>query len=323
MAQFDMPLEELLQFKPQVREESDFDSFWQQTLSETRQYALDAEFREIEHPYRHLKIYDVSFSGYGGQQVKGWFVRPAEKTAYPCHLEFIGYGGGRSLPHEWTGLASTGIAHFIMDTRGQGSIWSPGDTPDPEKVPGNPQIPGFMTRGILSEKTYYYRRVFSDAVRAFECLLLRDDIDSSRISAGGGSQGGGITLALAGLVPELRLVFPDVPFLCHFHRAIRIVDSYPYAEIRDYLKTHREKVEQVHRTLSYFDGVNFARRARAKAFFSTALMDDICPPSTVYAAYNIYGGEKHMDLWDFNGHEGGGPFQKARQIERLQEFARG
>ena len=58
-----------------------------------------------------------------------------------------------------------------MDTRGQGSAWSKGDTPDPESDGGNPQYPGFMTRGVLDPKTYYYRRVFTDAVRAVEAAM--------------------------------------------------------------------------------------------------------------------------------------------------------
>ena len=47
-------------------------------------------------------------------------------------------------------------------------------------------------------------------------------------------------------------------------------------------------VEQVFKTLSYFDGVNFAARAHAPALFSVALMDAVCPPATVFAAYNAY-----------------------------------
>ncbi len=81
---------------------------------------------------------------------------------------------------------------------------------------------------------------------------------------------------------------PDVPFLCHYRRATEIMDTFPYNEIGNYCKTHRDKVETVFRTLSYFDGVNFAARAKAQALFSVGLMDMVCPPSTVYAAYNHY-----------------------------------
>ena len=70
-------------------------------------------------------------------------------------------------------------------------------------------------------------------------------------------------------------------------------------------------------TLSYFDGVNFAKRASAPAYFSVALQDLTCPPSTVYAAYNHYAGEKEIVVYPFNDHEGGLSHQKLAQITWL------
>jgi cephalosporin-C deacetylase len=82
---------------------------------------------------------------------------------------------------------------------------------------------------------------------------------------------------------------------------------------------HRDQVETVFRTLSYFDGVNFAARATAQALFSTAMMDDICPPSTVFAAYNHYQGDKDIRIWPFNNHEGGQSFQAVDKLKLLAE----
>lgn len=91
----------------------------------------------------------------------------------------------------------------------------------------------------------------------------------------------------------------------------------PYLEIVRYLAQHRDHKMRVIETLSYFDGVNFARIARAKALFSVALMDDVCPPSTVYGAFHAYGGEKTMAEYEFNNHEGGQAFQVQKQLEWL------
>ncbi|MBE0697380.1 MAG: acetylxylan esterase, partial [Anaerolineaceae bacterium] len=91
----------------------------------------------------------------------------------------------------------------------------------------------------------------------------------------------------------------------------------PYAEISSFCKTHRDKVEQVFETLSYFDGVNFAVRANPSALFSVALMDDICPPSTVFAAYNHYRGQKEIRVYEYNNHEGGGIYQNMEKIRFL------
>jgi len=315
---YDMPLDKLRIYRPARTEPKDFDAFWAETLAQARKFPLDARFERIETGLRLVDVFDVTYNGYGGQPIKGWLVLPRGYSGpLACVVEYIGYGGGRGHPFDWLLWANVGYAHFIMDTRGQGSTWRAGDTPDPEPEGSNPHVPGFMTRGILDPRTYYYRRVFTDAVRAVEAARSHPAVDARRVAVTGGSQGGGITLAAAGLVADLAAVMPDVPFMCHYRRATEITDSYPYAEIQNYCKTHRDKIETVFNTLGYFDGVNFAARAKAPALFSAGLMDEICPPSTVFAAYNYYGGPKEIQTWSYNHHEGGEDFQTAEKLRFL------
>jgi cephalosporin-C deacetylase len=319
MAFFDMPLEELETYLPTRDEPSDFDAFWADTLSETRRFPLNAQFTPVDTGLKTVEAFDVTFNGYGGQPIKGWLMLPAARSApLPCVVEYIGYGGGRGFPINWLIWASVGYAHLVMDTRGQGTTWSPGDTSDPEPDGANPHYPGFMTRGILSPKSYYYRRVFSDGVRAVEAAQANPAIDGSRIATSGGSQGGGISLAVSGLSPAVSVTMPDVPFLCHYRRATELKDTFPYNEISRYCHTHRDKIDTVFQTLSYFDGVNLATRAKAKALFSVGLMDETCPPSTVFAAYNYYAGQKDIKIWRYNNHEGGEAYQTLAKIEFLR-----
>ncbi len=312
---FDLPLEQLKTYRPERPEPADFDAFWHKTLAEARQHPLNARFKPVENGLKLIEAFDVTFNGFGGQPIKGWLMLPKDRThLLPVIVEFIGYGGGRGKPNDWLLWASAGYAHFVMDTRGQGSTWRTGDTPDPEPEGSNPQVPGFMTRGVLKPETYYYRRVFTDAVRAIEAARSHPAVDATRVALTGGSQGGGITLAAAGLVPDVTLALPDVPFLCHYRRATELIDTDPYHEIVRYCKNHRDKIETVFQTLSYFDGMNFAARAQAEALFSVGLMDTICPPSTVFAAYNHYAGKKDIRIWQFNNHEGGQSYQDAEKL---------
>ena len=48
-------------------------------------------------------------------------------------------------------------------------------------------------------------------------------------------------------------------------------------------------------------------------------MDEVCPPRTVFAAYNHYAGEKDINVWSYNHHEGGGV---AQDVEKLKFLAR-
>lgn len=318
---FDLPLDQLQQYRPPRSEPSDFDSFWQQTLNEARAFPLAAQFQPIEIGLTLIDAYDVTYHGYDGQPIKGWLLLPRSAgSPVPCLVEYIGYGGGRGLPHEWLLWSAAGYAHFVMDTRGQGSSWRSGDTPDREPDGSNPQYPGFMTRGILDPQTYYYRRVFVDAVRALEAARTHPAIDPQRVAVLGGSQGGGISLAVAGLVPDLAATMPDVPFLCAYRSALEITDADPYQEIARYCKTHRNKIDTVFNTLSYFDGVNFAARAQCPALFSVGLMDEVCPPRTVFAAYNHYAGPKQIRVWEFNHHEGGQAYQDAERLKFVKEL---
>ena len=154
----------------------------------------------------------------------------------------------------------------------------------------------------------------TDAAMAVEAAATHPAVDPERIAVAGGSQGGGLAIAAAALSPRVKFLMPEVPFLCHYRRAADITGEAPYSEIARYLRTHRDSVESAFKTLSYFDGVNFASRTRVPALYSVGLMDTICPPSTVYAAYNWHAGPKEIRVYPYNGHEGGGTFHAREKL---------
>lgn len=316
MPRFDLPLEELREYTPQIHRPADFDAFWRSSIDEARALGGEASFTPVSGPLVGARVFDVRFPGYGADEIAGWLLLPLEGGPHPVVVQYLGYGAGRGLPHEYLPWVVAGYACFVMDTRGQGAGWSVGGiTPDPHGA--GPAASGMLTRGIEDPSTYYYRRVFVDAVRAVDAVRRHPEIAPDRVVAAGGSQGGGIALAAAGLVDGLVAALVDVPFLCHFERAVGLTEASPYSEIVRYLSVRRDMTEQAFRTLAYFDGVNFASRATAPALFSVALMDQVCPPSTVFAAYNAYGGPKDITVYPFNGHESGAAGQWLQQTALL------
>jgi len=317
MPRTDLTLDELRAYRSAAEVPADFDEFWDRTLAESRAAGGDVILVPAESPVSELVVEDLTFAGFGGEPIRGWVIRPRDSQPRATVVQYVGYGGGRGLPHEHLHWASSGFVHVVMDTRGQGSAWGTGgDTPDPHG--SGPAFPGFMTRGIQSRETYYYRRVFTDAVRLIDAVREFDFVDPTAVAVTGGSQGGAISLAVAGLVPGLRAVMPDVPFLCDFRRSVELTPDAPFTELRNYLAIHRDVVDETFTTLSYFDGVNFARRATAPARFSVALMDPIVLPSTVFAAYNDYAGDdREIDVYPYNGHEGGQGHQWVTQARWL------
>ncbi len=320
MPLYDFSLKDLRAYHSDVVTPPDFDAFWQRTLDETRSIPLAPSFVPHESGLKLVEVFDVTFAGFGGHPVKAWLTLPRVRTGpLPCVVKFIGYGGGRGFPQDHLLWPAAGYAVLVMDTRGQGSTWSKGDTADP--VGSDPAHPGFMTRGILDPETYYYRRVFTDGVRAIETARSHPAIDGGRIAVIGGSQGGGISIAVAALEPAVKALMPDVPFLCDFPRAVTVTPRDPFPEISRFLGIHRDSAERVFNTLNYFDGVHFARRIdKASALFSVALMDTICPPSTIFAAFNaVASPDKTIREYGFNDHEGGGAFQERAQLAWLAE----
>ncbi|HEX5401546.1 MAG TPA: acetylxylan esterase [Pseudonocardiaceae bacterium] len=315
MALFDLPLDQLERYLPDVREPADFDAFWAASLATAAGTPVLLDMTPAEPTGLALvDTWDVTLSGFGGDPVHAWYTRPAGVTTpLSAVVEFVGYGRGRGLPHERLTWPAAGYAHLLMDSRGQGDQYgSGGDTADPEA--GAPGGPGPATRGILDPERYYYRRLITDAVRAVAAVRALPRVDPGRVAVVGNSQGGGLALAVAGLVPDLAAVLVTAPFPCHIQRAIEITDAPPYGEIASYLSVHRDVEAAARHTLSYVDGVNFARRATAPAHFGVGLRDTVCPPSTVFAAYNHYGPERSIHVYPFNSHEGGEAVHTRKQL---------
>ncbi len=321
MTWFDLAPDALATYRPDLPEPDDFDPFWASTLEAARRHPATLERTPYDAQLATIAVEDVTFPGFDGQPIRAWVMTPRTLTTPGAAVvQYIGYGGGRSLPHDWLLWPSAGLVTLVMDTRGQGSAWSPGDTPDRTGTDGDaPQYPGFLTRGIAAPASYYYRRLYTDAVRAVDAIRTHPAVDPARIIVAGGSQGGGMAMAVAGLVHDISAALIDVPFLCDIERAITITDELPYAELARYLAIHRDKVETALTTIRYVEGMHFARRAQAPAMFAVGLTDTITPPSTGYAAYNHYAGPKTLRTWPYSGHDAGELHHRVEQLAFLRE----
>lgn len=322
MAQFDLPLADLRTYHPQVKESSRFDEFWARTLAAGA--AVEGTDTPFDNRLITIDTYDVTFTGFHGAPIRAWLHVPAgSNSPLPTVVCYRGHSESRGMPFDAT-FASAGYAQFVMDSRGQG--WNKGNlfggTADHHTDAGTFGPPGPMTKGIDSAETYYYRRLVTDAVRLLQYVTTHALVDPEHIFVAGGSQGGFLAMAVAGLAPSLGIeltgALPDVPFMCHIRRGVEITDNQPYSMVAQFLKAAPHLEEQVWESLSHFDGVSFARRATCPAYFSVALADTTCPPSTVFAAYNVWGGEKDIVIYPYNNHEGGGDVQTWKQLDWLR-----
>lgn len=321
MPSIDWPLERLREYRPPLTKEPDFDEFWATTLAEARQFDLAPHLESVEYPIRGVRVHRLSFAGFGGHRIRGLYLQPADIDTRPAPalILYHGYSGGAGWVCQHLPWVMLGCAVIAIDTRGQG-----GETGDPGGYSGGSSM-GWMTQGILDPAEYYYRRVYTDCVRAIDFACSRDELDTSRLAVTGGSQGGGLSLAATGLDQRVRIAMPDVPYLCHYQRAADIAANGPYQELQRYFARYPENVAQALRTLSYHDGMNLATGIRedCRMLWSVALWDDVCPPSTVFAAYHHCpapegSAGKQVEIYPFNKHEGGGIAHQERKIAFLR-----
>ena len=215
---------------------------------------------------------------------------------------FHGYTGNRGSVFDAAAWALQGFVVLAVDVRGQ-----TGFSTDPDADPRGHAL-GWMTQGIQSPDTYYYRRVYVDCVRAVRYVQSHPRVRSDRVGCTGISQGGGLTLATAALEPSVALAMPEVPYLCDFPRAVQIAGppglvKTIYGEIPAYCRAFPDRYDETFRTLSYFDVVNLAPRISCPTLVSVGLWDDICPPSTVFGAFNrLTCDHRHIDIYPFLDH---------------------
>jgi len=317
---FDLPLDDLRAYRPEVAAPADFDAFWAETVA-AHAPGPDAHATRVDEFYAGgLSVGDVDFAGYDGQRVRGWLIDPGPgPRRCTAVVHYPGYGQGRGYAHQWLSFAAAGFTVLVIDARGQGAESEfPGSTPDLGVATGAEGF-GFLTRGVATAHTSYLRRLYVDAYAAVDALpLLAPHVTRKAIVAA--SQGAGVGLAVLGLRSDVDAALLAVPSFAHFRRALEIGATGSRAEIARLLAGRTIDEQTVLQTLSYFDAVTFAARAHATAAFSVAAQATDNKPSTVFAAYNSYAGPKSMKVWPHNGHESGGSAELQANLRSLTQW---
>lgn len=295
---FDLSLPELQAYRPALTRQPDFDAFWQQTLAEAAGQPLDPKLEPVEYPVPEIKAFAATYLGWQGAPIAAWYLRPAGDGPFPAMVFYHGYRNSKSAIYNYLPWVLQGYAVLAVDVRGQ-----PGGSIDTAPYSEGGHARGWLTKGVLNPQEYYYRGVYVDSVRALDFLAAQPQVDMSRVGLTGFSQGGGLSLAVAALDDRPALTMPGMPFLCHFERPLELTQTQPYWEIAEYLRHHPTRSEQVFRTLSYFDNLNLADRITCPVLVSVGLIDEICPPSTVFAVYNRLTAPKAIGVFPYHAHE--------------------
>ena len=300
----DMPLSELKTYAGRNPRPADMDAFWDASIAEVEQLGTDFELVPAEFQVPGAVCAHLYFTGVGGARIHAKFLRPQTiDQLLPGVCMFHGYAG--SSP-EFSALLSYVQAGFVvaaMDCRGQGGL-----SEDAGGVKGN-TLNGHIIRGLWEgdPKKLLFRQIFMDTAQLARIMMAMPEVDERRVGATGNSQGGALTLACAALTPSLNRAAPIHPFLCDYKRVWEMdlaVDA--YAELRDYFRRFdplHEREDETFTLLGYIDNQHLAHRIRAEVCLLTGLMDNICPPSSQFAAYNKMTCKKQLVIYPDYGHE--------------------
>lgn len=298
---FDLSYEDCLAYQGTNPRPEDLDAFWDTGLAELAAIDPEVEITPADFDVPFATCGHLYFTGTGGARVHAKLVRPAEPNGSAV-LFFHGYSGSSQ---DWTTLlpyAARGQTVAALDVRGQAGL-----SEDTSRVTGW-TLHSHLVRGLDDGPEHLlFRQVFLDTRRLADVVGGLDGVDPDRMATTGGSQGGALSLVCAALQPRIKLVATIFPFLSDYQRAWEMaLEKAPYDEITDWFRKRdpqHKREKEVFTRLGYIDIQHLAPRITAKVDLTVGLEDQVCPPSTQFAAYNKLTGEKSLRLFPDHGHD--------------------
>ena len=307
MPVFELPLAELQTYLGTNPRPDDLDAYWTAALDELS--TVDADVSITPRPTRasFAEMFDLTFTGVLGARIHAQYLRPsATSTAatepHPAVVMFHGYSGDSG---DWTDkltYVAQGFTVAALDCRGQG-----GSSEDVGGVKGY-TYQGHIIRGLDGDpEDLLFRQIYLDCVQLTRIVMDLPGVDAGRVGTLGVSQGGGLSLACASLEPRVSRVVSVFPFLSDFQRVWEMdLAEKAYEELRGYFRRFdplHEREREIFTRLGYIDVKNLTDRIRGTVLMTTGLMDQVCSPSTQFAAYNRITAPKQMRIYPDYEHE--------------------
>jgi cephalosporin-C deacetylase-like acetyl esterase len=162
-------------------------------------------------------------------------------------------------------------------------------------------LSGYPTFNLDNRELYYYKRVYLGCVRAVDFLHSLPQFDGTNLGVSGGSQGGAlaiITAALDNRVKSLVSYYPALSDMTGYLHGRAGGWPHMFAGPNASLHNKKDKIE----TIGYYDVVNFARQVKVPGYYSWGFNDETCPPTSLYAVYNVISAPKELFVVPETGH---------------------
>lgn len=299
--------------QPTTQCPADFDAFWTKALEEARHTSLEPTFEFLpERSSQEVNTYHVSFQNdRWGRRVYGILNVPTKPGKYPAMLRVPGAGVRPYGGDAWT--ARKGVIVLEIGIHGV-PVTKPQEFYDNLSSAALAQ---YWLNGVYNRECNYYKHVVTGCVRAIDFIAslgantnaasptaLPATWDGKNLAVTGSSQGGFLTLATTALDKRVSCYAPIHAAMCDYEAALKgVACGWPHYFYDEAKQQPRKDVNMsVVEQARYYDGVNFARRITVPGYFSFGYNDNVVPPTTAYATYNVAGGEKVFSPYQQTAH---------------------
>lgn len=279
------------QISPTCTLPSDFMSYWESQISNARKIPLEPKM--TFDPQKSTSKYDYYYVDFQnnkqGSRIYGVLTIPKGGDRYPAILNVPGAG---VRPYNGDGyLSDDGFISLTIGIHG---------------IPVNLQeevynslfkgaIDKYWVQNMNSRDDYYYNRVYLGCVRAVDFIFTLPQFNGKELAVSGGSQGGALAIITGALDNRVKCITSFYPALSDLTGFLHgQAGGWPQLFKHSHERTNvNEKVS----VLSYYDVVNFAKNLKVPGFYSWGYNDDVCPPTSVFAAYNSIAAPKEKAIF--------------------------
>jgi cephalosporin-C deacetylase-like acetyl esterase len=282
--------------KPTVENPADFTTFWNDAKAELGKVPLDTRMTLLpERCTENVNVYQVNIQNFKNSRLYGILCVPKKEGKYPAILQVPGAGirpyfgdiakaekGVITLQIGIHGIPVT-MEKEVYDHLSAGAL------------------AGYPSFNLDNRELYYYKRVYLGCVRAVDFLHSLPQFDGTNLGVSGGSQGGALSIVTAALDTRVKSLVAYYPALSDMTGYLHgRAGGWPHMFTGNNAALHnkKDKIE----TIGYYDVVNFARQVKVPGYYSWGFNDEVCPPTSMYAVYNVITAPKEVWVVPETGH---------------------
>lgn len=290
-------------YKP-VLKPADFDDFWDTALRDLKKELIYETVRDTTLNGKKVEL--VKIKSFQNKDIYSWLSTPLDSGKFTVYIKYSSFGKGNqsqnNFPDKWFLLQRNRI-NLLVDIRGQGL--------STDQI----QFEGYLTKGLENEQSYIYRGAYLDAVKAIDFAAVQSKGNGNIITMGN-DQGGALAIVGSALNKKVTLCVAGYPMFTDMYHYDKT--KWPMKIWLHHTQSNDLKLEDLHKTLSYFDVLNFADRIDAPVFLKAQENDTVTPKEGIIKLYDLLKTEKKQIYIDScRGHKCSLNSAKANEKEKI------